>query len=264
MTTRAEFGGLGDVDVACSTHTFPTFSISDLALLRVAMNGSFYTRDKQSTRGKFVSKQCPWCEQQDSVYHRTRECQHTAEDRNQMQPQYRNFIMQQPQCTYLHGWFVETAEDKTFQQTLLSIPDTSGQFEHISNVPDVLHCFTDGSRHSPNQKTLRLVTWSVCVATFADHEFEPLAAGGLPGLLQTVLRGELTAAISACKAALAFNKPFYTFGLTVKWCSTASNNMQRDTAHSHLRSRRIVTCGRTCFLSCKYVAIKTFSRKFSR
>jgi ribonuclease HI len=126
-----------------------------------------------------------------------------------MQPQYRNFIMQQPKCTYLHGWFVETAEDKTFRQTLLSIPDTSGQFEHISNVPEVLHCFTDGSGHSPNQKTLRLVTWSVCVATFADHEFEPLAAGGLPGLLQTVLRGELTAAISACKAALAFNKPFY-------------------------------------------------------
>lgn len=180
-----------------------------------------------------------------------------------MQPQYRNFIMQQPKCTYLHGWFVETAEDKTFRQTLLSIPDTSGQFEHISNVPEVLHCFTDGSGHSPNQKTLRLVTWSVCVATFADHEFEPLAAGGLPGLLQTVLRGNSLLQFLRAKLPLRLTNRS-TFGLTVKWCSTASNNMQRDTAHSHLRSRRIVTCGRTCFLSCKYVAIKTFSRKFSR
>ena len=209
MSSRAEFGGLGDIDVACSTHTFHTFSITEIALLRVAMNGSFYTRDKQFSSGKFVSKQCPWCNEQDSVFHRTWECPHFAHERSLMPPCHREYIMQQPQCTYLHGWFVESAEDKHYRAMLQTIPDTTREFEQPSYLPEVMHMFTDGSGIFPQHKSLRLVSWSVCLATFQDVEFTPLAAGGVPGMLQTVLRAELTAAIAACRAAIKFQRPFY-------------------------------------------------------
>ena len=207
MASRAEFEGLGDVDVACSTHTLSTLAPADEALLRVAMNGSFYTRDKQFSSGKFISKQCPWCPATDSVFHRTWECPHFQNERSRMHPHVKSHIMEQPNWTKLHGWFLETHEDKVFRTFLDAIPDTSETFEWPPCLPEVLHLFTDGSGVSPANPKSRLVTWSVCLATFSGDPYHPVAAGGVPGLLQTVLRAELTAAIAACHCALQCNRP---------------------------------------------------------
>eukprot|EP00435_Cladocopium_sp_Y103_P036870 s2188_g9.t1 len=209
LSTRAQFGGLGGVDISCSVHTQCKLSQVELGLLRVAMNGSFFTRDKQFSSGKYVSKQCPWCQEEDSVYHRTWECQHFCHERAKLSPVHRKFILAQPECTYLHGWFVETAADLHFRQALANIPDTTQVFDYVGPLPEVLHLFTDGSGLSPQQPALRLTTWSVCLAMLPGDDFQSIAAGGTPGVLQTVLRAEITAAISACQFALQQGRKFY-------------------------------------------------------
>lgn len=209
MSSRAEFAGLGDVDVACSNHTHHNFSPVEQGLLRVAMNGSFYTRDKQFSSGRFTSKQCPWCPSEDSVFHRTWQCPRFHAEREKIDHGIRKFLMQQPDCSKLHGWFIEGAEDKIFRKTLLDIPDTTQQFEHFTCLPETLHLFTDGSASDPKDPQCRLATWAVCLATFPDMGFPTVAAGGIPGLLQTVLRAEIMAVIAGCKFAIHHRRPFY-------------------------------------------------------
>ena len=212
MASRAEFHGLADVDTACSNHTSQFFSHVDQGLLRVAMNGSFYTRDKQFSSGKFTSKQCPWCDCEDSVMHRTWQCIHFQTERNQMDPSIRKYIMSHPDCTRLHGWFTESAADHDFRKALLTIRDSTATFEHFTAMPKVLHLFTDGSGTDPTKDIcdhLRMVTWPVCLAMLPDAGFPPAAAGGVPGILQTVLRAEITAVIAACRFGVHHHKPFY-------------------------------------------------------
>ena len=209
LASRAEFHGLADVDVSCSTHTARTFSQVEQGLLRVAMNGSFFTRDKQFSSGKFLSKQCPWCEVEDSVHHRTWECPHFQHQRAKLSQAQVQFIFSQPECTRLHGWFIETEVDTAYRRSLMNIPDTTGVFECCHPLPDTLHLFTDGSGLDPNVKALRLVTWSVCLAQFPEVTFLPVAAGGVPGLIQTVLKAEITAVIAACKFAIHTGRQFY-------------------------------------------------------
>ena len=117
--------------------------------------------------------------------------------------------MQQPDCTRLHGWFLESAEDLAFRKTLIAIHDTSFAFERVPNLPDTLHLFTDGSGTDPNHPHLRIATWGVCVAALPEMEFPPVAAGGIPGLLQTVLRAEITAVTTAIHYGIHSNRPFY-------------------------------------------------------
>ena len=209
LSARAEFQGLADVDVACSTHTQISFTQAELGLLRVAMNGSFYTRDKQFSSGKVSSKQCPWCEQEDSVHHRTWECSHFHNERNKIDAPLRHYLQSQPDCTRLHGWFTESAADVHFRRALCDIPDTTARFDQVSSLPDMMHLFTDGSAIAPQSRHLRVASWAVCLADLPLMEFPPVAMGGVPGLTQTVLRAETTAAISAFKFALSHQKPFF-------------------------------------------------------
>ena len=73
----------------------------------------------------------------------------------------------------------------------------------------MLHLFTDGSAIDPQSRHLRVASCSVCLADLPHMEFPPVAVGGVPGLIQTVLRAETTAAISAFKFALFQQKPFF-------------------------------------------------------
>jgi len=47
-----------------------------------------------------------------------------------------------------------------------------------------------------------------------DAGFPPAAAGGVPGILQTVLRAEITAVIAACRFGVHHQKPFYIWTWT--------------------------------------------------
>ena len=98
-----------------------------------------------------------------------------------------------------------------FQRALHSIPDTTGLFACPSQVDSPMHLFTDGSCVDPQWKTVRVATWAVCLAELHQHSFVPVAAGGLPGGFQSILRAEITAAIAACKFGCHMRCPFYVW-----------------------------------------------------
>ena len=56
MSGRKEFQGLSEVDRATSISSQKLFAADGLGLWRTAMNGTFYTRNKQIHAGKFPSK----------------------------------------------------------------------------------------------------------------------------------------------------------------------------------------------------------------
>ena len=72
-----------------------------------------------------------------------------------------------------------------------------------------LQLFTDGSCEHPDCESIRRSTWGVCVADLERDEFIPIARGPLPGLLQTVVRAEYMAAISAVQFALYKQQRFW-------------------------------------------------------
>jgi ribonuclease HI len=76
-------------------------------------------------------------------------------------------------------------------------------------MPEVLYCFTDGACLAPACPVGKLASWGVILA-FPDQEtFWPVSSGLVPGWVQTALRGEIWAVISACTLAIATSKPLY-------------------------------------------------------
>jgi ribonuclease HI len=73
---------------------------------------------------------------------------------------------------------------------------------------ETLHLFVDGSCTEPERPALRVATWGLCVANLPNQGFSPVGSGGVPGLYQTVLRGEITGAIAAFKFGLSRGAPF--------------------------------------------------------
>lgn len=117
--------------------------------------------------------------------------------------------MSQPDCTRLHGYFTESAADHDFRKALLTIRDSTATFEHFPAMPKVLHLFTDESGTDPTKRHLRMVTMVSLPCNASRCWFSPAAAGGVPGILQTVLRAEITAVIAACRFGVHHHKPFY-------------------------------------------------------
>ena len=209
VSQRKEFHGMCTVDTITSRSTQKSFALDGAGILRTAMNGTLYTRNKQIHAGKVPSKTCPHCELEDSVEHRLSQCEGFADLRAAVSEATWQFVGLQPECTRLHGWFVESACDRLFREALHNLPDTTGSFEHVPQVPDTLHLFTDGSCRHPTKPVIRTATWGVSLALLPEERFFPIAAGSVMGMCQTVLRGEILAAISACRCGLLYKRPFY-------------------------------------------------------
>eukprot|EP00435_Cladocopium_sp_Y103_P020606 s10_g5.t1 len=207
ICNRQEFSGMALVDKVTSCSTRKHFPADAAGLLRTAMNGTFYTRNKQIHAGKVPTKACPYCDEEDSVNHRIWHCAGFSDLRN-LSESTQAFLRQQPECTQLHGWVVQDPSERIFRESLLTVKDTTGYFEPVDVQADVHHIFVDGSCTSPTQPQLRVATWGVCVADINNDTFVPVASGGVPGLYQTTLRGEVMAAIAAFRWGLQQRKPF--------------------------------------------------------
>eukprot|EP00438_Fugacium_kawagutii_P025411 Skav235447 [mRNA] locus=scaffold2206:93220:95178:+ [translate_table: standard] len=208
MADRQEFAGLHNVDVHTSRCGIPGHTYEEQGLLRVIMNGTFCTRNKQVHTGKIHDTLCPWCGEEDSIDHRHWRCPHFADIRANVPSHIMDMIQGSPDCTRLHGWSVHSNDDVAFRRMLLTIEDTTAEFYPVPIQEPVVHLFTDGSCLSPTTPCLRLATWSVVMGTLHDQKFHPVSAGGVPGGYQTVLRAEVIAAISACRFSLAKGHPF--------------------------------------------------------
>ena len=102
-----------------------------------------------------------------------------------------------------------------------------------------LRLFLDGSCLEPQCARLRVATWAVCYADLGPGEFFPLSHGAVCGGLQTILRGEICVAISACTVSKKQARPFTcSFTLGSLHSSVAPMTQWAD-------PRRIMTCGKS-------------------
>ena len=203
------------------------------AILRRAMNGSFFTSDHDKYReGSQGDSMCKFCGQPDSVTHRNWDCPQLEQARKQCDTATRTLIMQQSPAFYNHGWapFPKTLVD--FHNHLISLPDTRSCFEVPKNCPKILEMFTDGGAVTPQVSLTRVAYWGVALAVHDQpFEFHPLAAGLIPGLLQTVSRGEICAAIAAIRFANQCKQNFRLWidsSYVVQQCNQCLNNSDRE------------------------------------
>ena len=207
MSERKDFGGLGWVDVEASQAPALT-SGEDRGIMRSIQNGTFFTRDKQIHAGKVPSKDCPFCSAPDGLAHRIWDCPHFEDLRGNIPYEVRVFLANQPDCTRLHAWMVQSSADAHWRMILHNIaPHPLTVFVQPPD-DEVLHIFTDGGCVCPTKPRLRLASWAVVVASLTDETFLPVATGLVPGPYHTSLRGEIHAAIQAFQYAHHFRRKF--------------------------------------------------------
>lgn len=211
VAVREGFAGLEWCDFALSTEAISKLDFEHQGLLRTVMNGSFFTRNKQLASGNFVDSSCPWCDSVDSIRHRHWECPFFQDVRGNFPLQSFTRLDSLDPCTLEHGWFPHHPALEEFRRCLIEAPDLSNTFLCQALPLESIHLFTDGSCLAPSSPTLRLASWGVVCANFQtpEPEFQEIAKGPLPGLLQTIFRAEAYAAVAALRFGNKNKKPFW-------------------------------------------------------
>ena len=214
QTTAAERKTMKGLQRACplltvnKMHSLPA---EDQAILRTCLNGTFFTADRlkhrkgqQQVTEDFQA--CAFCGLQDSQYHRHWECEAFQSCRRVSQVQMHQ-LQNMPPCVTCHGWMLEPPSLQRFRELCFQVPDTREVFHLPLHMPDHLHLFTDGGSKAPSCPLSRWGAWGVVLGHVMAEGFFPVASGLLHGWLQTPLRGEITAAISACCFAILTQRP---------------------------------------------------------
>ena len=211
---RRGFAGLRQADPVLTRKLTAQWPAEDRALIRITLTGAFFTEDALHHIGGGDSPLCPFCDQRDGVEHRVWRC--TAFNRERQQAlRGSTFTFEDlPPCQSMHGWCMQPRELDVLQQELLGIPCLLCDFQVPHSAEDQIDLFTDGSCLLPREHHLRLAAWAVTVAAPVGEPAVILAAGPVPGLVQTAYRGELSAVLSALKYAQASDAGF-AFGVIV-------------------------------------------------
>ncbi|CAE7393753.1 Pol [Symbiodinium sp. CCMP2592] len=204
LESRSGFSGMSRVDAALTNRLLKGWKDEDRLNVMLAQAGAFFTQDAlhHFSQDPADSLHCRFCRQPDSVQHRLWYCSAFEDCRAQCSA----FELPDPATDlpvqFLRGWALRPAKQLELWQALAAIDDRSGQFDLPASLPARLDVFTDGSCLLPTVPQLRLASWSVVLA--ADSTVRPwvLAAGALPGIVQTAFRAEIFAVLSALKLAL--------------------------------------------------------------
>ena len=97
---------------------------------------------------------------------------------------------------------LNTQKHPCSDRPLASIRDTTKIYHSQPFLTHDLQLFTDGSCLRPEVGRLRIATWGVVQANLHQDTFETVSYGGTPGILQTIIRAEFLAAISAVTFAV--------------------------------------------------------------
>ena len=208
LCTRDEFKGIQYVDRELTMHKISNLPADSQGLLRVVFNGTFYTRDKLYHNGHHPTRNCPFCGLRDGVYHRHWECEKFKDLSKPIPTKVRSFLDGMPDCMVLHGWCPRPSGSRLFSKLLDTLPDLTGHFVVDKSEMDILHLFTDGTCEEPQLPTIRLAAWGVVLADMETGGFTPISQGPVWGQHQTILRAEITGAISAFRFGLFSGRRF--------------------------------------------------------
>ena len=184
-----------------------SMSPDEAAILRVSLNGTFFTTDHAVQQGRSEINKCPFCPADDSQIHRHWFCEAFQEQRSHLTHEQVTMIQTLDPCVSVHGWIPEPPSVRKLQTMLQELPPLDDIFQWPRVMPETLHCFTDGGCLSPANPLHRVATWGIALANMDCQTFQPLANGVVRGTLQTAVRGEICAAIQACRFAALAQRP---------------------------------------------------------
>lgn len=161
------------VDVPLSLEKQREWPADHRGLMRVAMNGTFFTRDKLVHTGKIHDSVCQWCGSDDSTSHRTWECPGFAACRTVKMHELSKTITELLSAL-LKGWVPEPVGCQALRRALWNQPEYIFT-DHIPDSQETNHFFTDGSRAEPGDRAVRVSSWAVVWANLEQDAFFPCA-----------------------------------------------------------------------------------------
>ena len=207
MSTRKTFGGLPECSPGLTNSNKPKDN-SEKGLLQTILNGTFFTSEHQKYRAPGEHENCPFCGLPDNQKHRHWDCPELENVRD-CPPNIKQRILEMQPATFNHGWIPRPDVLEPFRNAQDQIEDTTNEHNFPDCLPKILELFTDGSCLKPSDKTARLAAWGVTIACpQSNDEFQPVANGMVTGLVQTITRAELTAALAAIKFAVRCQQKF--------------------------------------------------------
>lgn len=203
---RSCFDQLHRADTLGTRAFLSSLSVSEQGLFRKVLNGAAFTNDILYHFTDSGSTTCCFCNAQDSRMHRFWHCPAFVAERRSLPPDIVDMVPDLPACLTQSGWAMQAPTQDLWWQTLmqveLSLP-TPLQTKWLDEA-GWIDVFTDGSCHCPKHVDLRFASWAVCRAASQFHlnESTVIAAGGVPGILQSAYRAELFAVVQALQWAV--------------------------------------------------------------
>ena len=206
MSERTCFAGLAQADPISTRKFLEMLPLTEQGLYRKALNGAAFTNDILCHFSESGSDLCKFCGAKDSRKHRFWVCPAFTAERSHLPAGFVELIDELPACLTEAGWALrsETHDEWwSYLQSLEHGPPRPLQASWMDSQGWV-DLFTDGSCLLPTREEVRFASWSVCRANpdLALHDSEVVAAGVLPGILQSAFRAELYAVWQAISWAV--------------------------------------------------------------
>ena len=196
FASRPTFEGLESTDPHLTTLVLGKLPAPARALVRLSLNGTFFTNNALRHAGQADQDTCDFCGRADSIRHRLLDCPYFEGCRESCHLT-RTDLEALPACQLQHGWAQCPANLQVVRAALSQLPVSLRSFHPFPDLPEY-HVFVDGSCLRPSVPHLRLASWAALIAEpggFGDPF--PLSDGLVPGLLQSAFRAELCAMVSA-------------------------------------------------------------------
>ena len=188
MVTRAGYGDLVGVDISSLKYVDSHFSSSQIELLNIVRDGSFFTGSHQHKFDSHVSRNCEVCGEFDSPEHRYISCPRYVGCR-----QFNAGILAEweglPQCTRVHGLLPDNPYRQLAWEALCCLPFEPDGLGCCHCLDPVLNVFLDGTSSHPRNPDITLASWAFIVVGSPPLE----KMGHVSGLCQTIARAELSA-----------------------------------------------------------------------
>ncbi|CAE7281391.1 unnamed protein product, partial [Symbiodinium pilosum] len=196
LTRQPTFEGMEDMEPHLTNLVAGQVPALTRGLLRLSLNGTFFTNNALKRAGQADSPFCDFCGCLDSIRHRLLDCPFFQDCRRECrldQAQLEGL----PAAQLLHAWAPRPPSLDEFRRRLIDTEGNPVDF-HPFPVLEGYHLFVDGSCLRPTTRPLSLASWAVIIASPVSYDMPiPLADGVVPGLLQSAFRAELCAMVSA-------------------------------------------------------------------
>ena len=193
LRVRQDFVDLDSIDVNISFSHLVSAG-SEAGLLATIQDGTSFSDAFKAKFDPTASANCSICEVPDGLSHRCLECPRFATVRDS----FRDCVRLWPARSVAfnqHAVAPEFPQLVQYWQALERVPDTTEDFQVLPEHGQTHHIFSDGTCSNPADADIALGAWAIVSVDLHCV----VAAGCLSGILQTVPRAELSAALAALR-----------------------------------------------------------------